>query len=80
VSLDDPQPLNVDMARVLEIGIALWCVALVVSLLVPGLHQGDRHWWPWACVGGMGGGIVALLLYVRRGNENASNGRRRRNP
>jgi membrane protease YdiL (CAAX protease family) len=53
------------MARVLEIGTALWCVALVVSLLVPALHQADRDWWPWACFAGMGGGGIALL-YVRR--------------
>ena len=73
MSLEDPQPLDVDLARVLEIGTALWGVALVVSLLVPALHQADRRWWPWACVAGMVGGGISLL-YVRRGNESAGNG------
>ncbi len=67
------------MARVLEIGTALWGVALVVSLLVPALHQADRHWWPWACVAGMVGGGIALL-YVQRGNETQGVARRRPNP
>jgi hypothetical protein len=55
----------------LEIGLVLWGVALLVSLLVPGLHQGNRQWWPWTCVAGMVGGGLALL-YVRRGRGNAS--------
>ena len=50
---------------------ALWTVALVVSLLVPALNHGDRHWWPWTCVAGLGGGALALM-YVRRGRGNAS--------
>ena len=70
--------MAVDTARVLEIGIALWGVALVVSVLVPALNQGDRYWWPWACVAGMVGGGLALL-YVRRGRGNAAtSGIRRR--
>jgi membrane protease YdiL (CAAX protease family) len=71
VSPEEPEPLAVDTARVLEIGIALWGVALVVSLLVTALHQGGRHWWPWACVAGIVGGGIALL-YVRRGRGNAA--------
>jgi len=61
----------VNTARVLEIGIALWAVAALVSLLVPALHQGDRHWWPWACAAGIVGGGIALV-YVRRGRGNAA--------
>jgi Protein of unknown function (DUF2530) len=68
---DEPQPLAIDTSRVLGIGIALWVVALVVSLLVPALHQVERHWWPWACVAGIVGGTLALL-YVRRGRGNAA--------
>jgi hypothetical protein len=71
VSPDDPQPLASDTARMLEIGLVLWAVALMVSLLVPGLHQGNRQWWPWTCVAGMVGGGLALL-YVRRGRGNAA--------
>ena len=68
---DEPQPLAVDTARMLQIGIALWAVALLVSLLVPALHEVDRQWWPWACVAGIVGGALALL-YVRRGRGNAA--------
>jgi len=53
VSPEDPPPLASDTARILEIGMALWFVALVVSVLVPALHQGDRAWWPWTCVAGI---------------------------
>jgi len=48
----------------------LWGLVLVVTLLVPALHQGDRQWWPWTCVAGMAGGGLALL-YIRRGRGNA---------
>jgi len=70
VSPEEPQPLASDAARMLEIGMALWGLALVVTLLVPALHQGDRQWWPWTCVAGMAGGGLALL-YIRRGRGNA---------
>jgi len=54
----------------LEIGMALWGIALVVSLLLPALHEGDKQWWPWTCVAGLAGGGLALL-YIRRGRGNA---------
>jgi hypothetical protein len=54
----------------LEIGMALWSVALVLTLLVPALHESERAWWPWTCVAGLAGGGLALL-YVRRGRGNA---------
>ena len=63
---EELQPLDVDISRVLEIGVALWGAALVVSLLVPALHQDGREWWPWACALGLAGGVVALL-YARHG-------------
>ena len=71
VSPAEPQPLAVDTLRLLQIGITLWCVALVVSVLVPALHHAERHWWPWACVAAIVGGLLALV-YVRRGRGNAS--------
>lgn len=70
MSPEEPQPLASDAARILEIGMALWGVALVVSLLLPVLHEGDKHWWPWTCVAGIAGGGLALL-YIRRGRGNA---------
>jgi len=71
VSLQDPPPLASDTARILEIGMALWFIALVVSVLVPSLHQGERDWWPWTCLAGIAGGALALV-YVRRGRGNAA--------
>ncbi len=71
MSPEDPPPLASDTARILEIGMALWLVALVVTMLVPALHQGDRSWWPWTCVTGIAGGGLSLL-YVRRGRGNAA--------
>ncbi|MEO6791583.1 MAG: DUF2530 domain-containing protein [Ornithinibacter sp.] len=52
------------------VGTALWVLALVVTLIVPALHSGERSWWPWACVTGIGLGIFAFT-YVRRGRGNA---------
>lgn len=63
--------MQVDTARVIEIGVALWAVALVLVLAVPALHEGDRDWWVWVPV-------AAILLgglgwaYVRRGHGNAA--------
>ncbi|HEY5249384.1 MAG TPA: DUF2530 domain-containing protein [Dermatophilaceae bacterium] len=71
MSPEDPPPLASDTARMLQIGMALWSIALVVSLVVPALHQGERAWWPWTCVAGFVGGGLALL-YVRRGRGNAA--------
>ncbi|MEP7192811.1 MAG: DUF2530 domain-containing protein [Actinomycetota bacterium] len=71
MSPEDPPPLASDTARILEIGMVCWLVALTVSVLVPALHQGDRSWWPWTCVAGIVGGALALL-YVRRGRGNAA--------
>jgi hypothetical protein len=52
------------------VGTALWAVALVVTLVVPALHTGERSWWPWSCVTGIALGVFALW-YVRPGGSNA---------
>jgi H+/Cl- antiporter ClcA len=70
------QPLAIDVPRVVLAGLVLWAVALVVTLLVPALHTGERDWWPWACVCGLLVG-AAGLAYVRRGRGNAAAARRR---
>lgn len=79
MSPQEPEPIAVDTVKVIEIGIALWVVALGVIMLVPALHLGDRHWWPWACVSGIVGGGLALW-YVRRGRGNAAAALRSRTP
>ena len=67
----EPPPLRVRTTRVVEVGIAVWALALVVTLLVPGLHTGARHWWPWTCVAGIVLGFIGWS-YVRRGRGNAA--------
>lgn len=64
------QAMQVPTQRIIALGLVLWAVALLVTLLVPPLHEGDRSWWPWACVAGLVLGVVGLL-YVRRGRGNA---------
>ncbi|MCU1667848.1 MAG: hypothetical protein JWP40_775 [Blastococcus sp.] len=56
-----PPPLQVDTARVVLAGTALWAVALVVLLLL-----GDRvdRVWTWTCVAAIG--LAALGLGVMR--------------
>lgn len=71
---DQLQPLSWSTGRIVLAGIALWAVALVVTLLVPSLHSGDRSWWPWTCVAGIGLGLLGYL-YVRRGRGNARGAR-----
>ena len=66
-----PEPLKVRTTRVIEVGVVVWALALVVTLMVPGLHTGPRHWWPWACVAGIVLGCIGWS-YVRRGRGNAA--------
>lgn len=63
--------LPVRTATVIKAGIVGWALALMVTLVVPALHAGERSWWPWACVSGMTLGLIGYL-YVRRGRGNAS--------
>lgn len=65
------EPLKVNSLHIVEVGMAAWLVALVVTLVLPGLHSGDRSWWPWACVAGLGIGVFGWV-YIRRGRGNAA--------
>lgn len=71
VSADDLLPVTIDVLRVLEIGIALWVIALVLTLVIPTLHQDGRDWWPWTCVAGAVLGGIGWA-YIKRGRGNAS--------
>lgn len=63
-------PLPVPSSRIAVTGTAVWVALLVLTLIVPALHEGERSWWPWACVAGIGLGLFAYL-YIRRGRGNA---------
>ncbi len=67
-------PARVDTAPIVVAGLVGWVVALVVTLVVPALHTGERDWWPWTCVAGIVLGLVGLL-YVVRGRGNAAGAR-----
>ena len=62
--------MQVPTQRIIAVCLALWLVALVVTLVVPSLHEGERDWWPWGCVAGLVLGSIGFL-YVRRGRGNA---------
>jgi hypothetical protein len=59
-----PPPLQVDTARVVMAGIALWGVALVVLLVL-----GDRvdRMWTWTCVAAMALGTLGLWIMKLQG-------------
>lgn len=63
-------PPHVPARSIAVVGTGLWLLALVLSLAVPALHTGERSWWPWACVTGIGLGVFAWW-YIRRGRGNA---------
>ncbi|HLM07534.1 MAG TPA: DUF2530 domain-containing protein [Blastococcus sp.] len=52
-----PPPLQVDTARVVLVGMAVWAVALVVLLFL-----GDRvdRMWTWTCVAALGLAVLGL--------------------
>ena len=66
-----PPPLQVDTARVVLVGIALWAVALVVLLLL-----GDRveRMWTWTCVAAVGLGLLGLWIMKLQGQFSRRNG------
>ena len=65
------EPIAVPTRLIVAVGTGLWVLALVVTLVVPSLHTGDRSWWPWTCVSGIALGAFAWW-YVGRGHANAA--------
>jgi len=60
-------PLDVDAVRTVQIGTALWAVALVVTLLMRDQLSDDGHeWWIWTCVAGLVLGLVGVVITTRR--------------
>jgi hypothetical protein len=52
-------------------GMVAWALVLVVILAVPALREGDRSWWPWVPVAGIGLGVIGHV-YLSRGRGNAA--------
>lgn len=57
--------VDVPTRMLVAVGTAIWALGLVVTLVVPALHEGDRSWWPWSCVTGIALGAFAWW-YVGR--------------
>lgn len=66
-----PEPIKVNTMRVIEIGMALWVVALVAVIAVPSLREDDRSWWVWVPVVALALGALGWA-YIRRGRGNAA--------
>jgi FtsH-binding integral membrane protein len=62
----DPPPLATDDRATVLVGIGLWLVALVVTLVLHA-HLADqgRTWWIWTAVTGVLLGLAGLV-YLRR--------------
>ena len=57
----DVEPLDVDGVRTVGVGIALFALAFVALLPFYGrLAEGDRTWWLWTCLAGVGLGFLGL--------------------
>ncbi|WP_245604484.1 DUF2530 domain-containing protein [Nocardioides aequoreus] len=55
----DVEPLDLDGVRTMQVGTALWAVALLLLLPFRGeLEARDATWWLWVCVAGFGLGLV----------------------
>lgn len=67
----DPEPLRWPATTILARLMVLWVAALIGTLAVPALREGDRYWWPWCCVAGLTLGALGYL-YLRRGRGNAA--------
>ena len=60
-------PLDVDAVRTVQVGTALWAVALVVCLVMrDDLVADGREWWLWTCVAGFVLGVIGVVITSRR--------------
>lgn len=61
------EPLDVDAVRTVQIGTALWAVALVLTLVArDALQDEGRTWWIWTCATGVVLGLLGLVITMRR--------------
>lgn len=63
----DPEPLEIDDAKVIAVGTTLWFIAWVVLISFHGkLEDHGNEWWIWTAVAGLGLGIWGYLLVRKR--------------
>ena len=61
-----PPPLAVDTARVVQVGTALWVVALVVLLV---LGDSVDRVWTWTCLAAIGLAVLGLGIMRWQGQR-----------
>jgi hypothetical protein len=60
-------PLDVDAVRTVQVGTAVWALALVVTLVAKdALVDDGRGWWIWTCVAGVVLGLMGIVITTRR--------------
>lgn len=63
----DPPPLRTNDVRMVQVGIALWVVALLALLpFRSDLARDGREWWLATCLCGIALGIPGLVVVTRR--------------
>jgi hypothetical protein len=64
----DPEPLEGNPVRVVQVGTAAWLVAFVILLpYYDRLMTAGHGWWLWTCLAGFGLGLWGIYLVRRRG-------------
>ena len=65
-------PVDVDGVRTVEVGTAVWGLALVMLLPFYGwLQETGRVWWIWTCCAGLGLGLLGIEYCRRRRDRTA---------
>jgi hypothetical protein len=66
----DPEPLEVDAARVIAVGTVAWFIAWAVLLALHGtLSDHGNEWWIWTAVAGLALGMWGWLLVRKRAHD-----------
>jgi LPXTG-motif cell wall-anchored protein len=63
----DPPPVTTNDRAIVLVGVALWIVALALTLVFhERLADAGRAWWTWTALAGIAGGLLGLLYISRR--------------
>jgi hypothetical protein len=69
------EPLDVDAVRTVQVGTALWVVALIGALVFrEALDEAGRESWIWVCVAGVLLGLLGIAVTTNRRRRLARQG------